>query len=67
MKMNKNKTKGKEMIDQLTGASYSKEKAMYMRYHGLSEKEAELVMGQTTYQTRDDMLNQIIEDRKNNG
>ena len=67
MKMKKNKTKGKEMIDQLTGASYSKEKAMYMSYHGLSEKEAELVMGQTTYQTRDDVLNQIIEDRKNNG
>jgi len=65
--MNEQNTKGKEMIDQLTGASYSKEKGMYMRYHGLSEKEAELVMEQTTYQTRDDVFNQIIEDRNNNG
>lgn len=40
-------------IDPLTGNSYESEKRMYIRYHGLSDSQAETVMYQNTYQDRD--------------
>lgn len=48
-------------LDPLTGGSYDREKIMYMTYHGLSEEQAAIVMGQTTYSGRDAMCNMFIE------
>lgn len=55
----------KDSIDPLTGNNYQSEKTMYIRYHGLTEDQADLVMSATTYIERDEIFNNIINKRRN--
>lgn len=49
--------------DELSGNSYHSEKAMYMRYHGLTEDQADLVMSAQSHNERDQIFNSILASR----
>lgn len=51
------------MKDPVTGGDYIKEKEMYMRYHGLTEDEADLVMAASSYKERDAIFSNVIQNR----
>lgn len=51
-------------IDQLTGNKFESEKNMYMKYHGLSEKEAIQVLNTKTYLERDEVFEIIIKNKR---
>lgn len=55
----------KDITDPLTGNKYQSEKMMYIRYHGLTEDQADLVMSATTYIDRDEIFNNIINEKRN--
>lgn len=64
--VSKNSFKGEKMnkrIDEVTGNDYMKEKEMYIRFHGLTEDEADLVMEARTYIERDTVFSDIIQKR----
>lgn len=49
-----------EPIDPVTGGTVKREREMYIRYHGLTAQQADLVMAQTTRQNRDLVFALII-------
>jgi hypothetical protein len=51
------------MKDPVTGGDYIKEKEMYIRYHGLTEDEADLVMAASSYKERDAIFSDVIQKR----
>ena len=56
--------KEEKMKDPVTGGDYIKEKEMYIRYHNLTEDEANLVMATNSYKERDAIFSDVIQKRK---